>query len=174
MTFLYILAALVALVITVLVIALFLPAKYHVEKTIIIKKPVNWVMDRVTNLNYYAEWNPWQKMDPGAKKEITGTPKLPGHKYHWEGRKVGIGNLTLRDLDAKHVHFDLQFIKPFKAEANDNWLFEEWGTAETKVTWQNDGDLPYPFARLMGPSLTKTLHRQFVEGLNNLKKLCES
>jgi Polyketide cyclase / dehydrase and lipid transport len=174
MTLLYILYILVALIITLLVIGLFLPAEYHVEKTIIIQKPVAWVMDKVANLHYYAEWNPWQKPDTTAKKEITGTPKSPGHKYSWQGKKVGMGSLTLRDIDSKHVHFDLQFIKPWKAEANDNWLFEEWGTGETKVTWQNDGDLPYPMARLMGPTLNKTLNRQFVEGLNNLKKLCES
>ena len=40
---------------------------------------------------------------------------------------------------------------------------------ETKVTWQNNGELPFPLARLMGPLLKKNLDKQFGEGLKNLK-----
>jgi polyketide cyclase/dehydrase/lipid transport protein len=169
----YILYVLIAIIAVLLIAALFLPGKYHIEKTIIINKPVPSVMDKVADLNHYAAWNPWQKMEPGSKSSITGTPRQPGHKYSWEGKKIGVGSLTLRDLDAKHVHFDLEFLKPFKSSANDDWLFEEWGTADTKVTWRNNGALSYPLARLMGPMLNKTLNKQFVEGLNNLKALCE-
>ena len=63
---------------------------------------------------------------------------------------------------------------PWKARARDNWIFEEWGNGETKVTWQNFGELPYPVGRLMGYILNRSLNRQFTEGLNNLKKLCEA
>lgn len=169
-TIIFILAGLIAVL---LLVAAFLPGRYNVEKSAIISKPVSFVMDRVADLHYYAQWNPWQKTDPDCKTEINGTPKQPGHKYHWDGKKVGEGSLTLRDIDNKHVHFDLEFIKPWKAKASDNWLFEEWGNGETKVTWQNNGDLPYPMARLMGPFLHKTLNKQFDEGLKNLKELCE-
>ena len=163
----------VAIIVALLVIALFMPREYHVERTAIIKKPVSFVMDRVADLNYYAKWNPWQRKDKDNKSDITGTPKTRGHRYSWKGKKIGIGSLTLRDIDKKHVHFDLEFIKPWKASANDDWLFEEWGNGETKVTWQNNGDLPYPLARLMGAVLSKNLNRRFMEGLNNLRKLCE-
>ena len=84
-----------------------------------------------------------------------------------------MGSLTLRDIDRKHVHFDLEFIKPWKASASDDWLFEEWGNGETKVTWQNNGELPYPIARLISPMISKNLERQFIQGLKNLKSLCE-
>ena len=163
----------VGLIVLILLIALLLPGKYNVEKSIIIKRPVADVMDKVADLNYYSKWNPWQLAEPQAKFEITGQPKLPGHKYSWNGKKNGVGSLTLNKIDSKHIHFDLQFLKPFKAEAKDNWLFEEWGTDETKVTWQNSGALPFPVARLMGPSINKNLQKQFVEGLNNLKRMCE-
>lgn len=173
MLVLYFVFAILVAIITILVIALFLPAQYHIEKTAFIKKPVSEVMNRIADLNYYAQWNPWQQKDTQSKFEITGAPKKPGHKYAWTGKKTGSGSLTLRAIDAKHIHFDLQFIKPWKAGANDNWLFEEWGNDETKVTWQNHGDLPYPMARLMGRMLKKSLGKQFTEGLNNLKVLCE-
>lgn len=173
MVILYIVYGLVILVVILLVVALFMPGQYHIEKRAIIAKPVEFVKDRVADLHYYSQWNPWQKMDVSTKSEITGTPKTPGHSYSWNGKKVGVGSLTLRDIDRKHVHFDLQFLKPFKAAASDDWLFEEWGNGETKVTWQNNGDLPYPIARLIGPMLNRSLEKQFSEGLKNLKNLCE-
>ncbi|RYY62654.1 MAG: hypothetical protein EOO05_02080 [Chitinophagaceae bacterium] len=106
-------------------------------------------------------------------KTITGNPGTPGHKYEWNGKKVGHGHLTLKDLDNRHIHFDLQFLKPFKSTAKDNWLFEPWGDNGTKITWQNSGNLPWPIARLVGPMMSKGLNQQFEKGLKNLKDLCE-
>ena len=163
----------VGIIVLLLVMALLLPGKFHVEKSVIIHKTVPEVMGKVADLNHYAQWNPWQQSDPSAKGTITGSPKTPGHKYAWEGKKVGVGSLTLRDIDNKHVHFNLEFLKPFKSKASDDWLFEEWGSGETKVTWSNNGEFPFPVARLLGPSITKGLNKSFEEGLGNLKSMCE-
>jgi len=164
----------VALILGLLLITALMPRIYNVEKTMVINKPVKDVMKRIGNLNEYALWNPWQQADPSAKKIITGIPNTPGHKYAWKGKKTGIGSLTLTSLDEKHIHFDLEFLKPWKSKAKDNWLFEHWGEGETKVTWQNSGNLPWPIARLMGPMINKNLTHQFGIGLSNLKKLCEN
>lgn len=164
----------VGLIVLLLIIAALSPKRYNIEKSIIIGTPRNVVLDKVANLNYCKDWNPWQQTEPSAKAIISGTPKTPGHKFEWEGKKIGAGSLTIHDIDNKHVHFDLQFIRPWKAKSKDNWLFEDWGASETKVTWQNAGNLPYPIARLMWPMINKNLNQQFVAGLNNLKKLCES
>jgi hypothetical protein len=161
------------LIVLLLIIAALLPKKFNVEKTVVINKPVSLVMGYVGDLNYYSKWNPWQQSDPSATNTITGTPKTPGHKYAWQGKKIGVGSLTLRSLDSKHIHFDLEFLKPFKSKAKDNWLFEPWGNTESKVTWQNSGELPWPMASLMGPMITRGLNKQFEQGLNNLKKMCE-
>lgn len=165
--------SIIVLVVGLLIAALFLPSKYYIEKTAIINNSVPNVMNRVADLTNYAAWNPWQQSDPSATGTIDGIPKTIGHKYAWQGRKIGTGSLTIRDIDEKHVHFILQFIKPWKAFASDDWLFEEWGSGETKVTWSNNGEFPYPIARLMGPGITKTLNKQFEQGLINLKRMCE-
>lgn len=161
------------LIIALLIIAASLPDKYHVEHFTVIKKSIRDVMDKVADLNYYSKWNPWQIKDKQGTFEIGGKPGIPGHKYSWQGRKTGIGSLTLRDLDDRHIHFDLDFMRPWKGKAKDDWVFEEWGSGETKVTWQNNGNLPFPVARLMGRMLKKSLNKQFTQGLQNLKDLCE-
>lgn len=164
----------VGLIVTLLLIAALMPKTYNVERSIIIQKTADRVKSYVSNFNEYAAWNPWQKMEPNAEKTISGTPGLAGHTYKWKGKKIGIGSLTLKSADDKHIHIDLEFLKPWKAKAKDNWLFEPWGDgSETKVTWQNSGDLPWPIARLMGPMINKNLYHQFGAGLDNLKKMCE-
>lgn len=171
MIFVYIFIGLIA---TLLIVAAAMPKVYSIEKTVIINRPVTGVMNYISDFNYYSQWNPWQQSDPSAKSTITGNPGSPGHKYEWVGKKIGIGSLTLLSMDAKHIHFELEFIKPWKAKAKDNWAFEQWGDgSETKVIWQNSGELPWPMARLMGPMLNKNLSHQFEQGLNNLKKMCE-
>ncbi len=171
MIFVYIFIGLVA---SLLIISALMPKVYSIEKNIVINKSTDFVMQRIADLSHYSKWNPWQQADPTAKHTITGAPGSPGHKYQWEGKKVGLGSLTLNNKDEKHIHFDLEFLKPFKSKAKDNWLFEPWddGT-KTKVTWQNSGQFPWPIASLMGPMILKNLHHQFEQGLNNLKKMCE-
>lgn len=171
---LIILLILLGLFATLMIIALLLPGKYHIEKNAIIRKSVPVVMNNIADLNQYSKWNPWQQSDPGASGTITGTPATIGHRYAWDGKKVGKGQLTIRDIDSSHIHFTLEFFKPFKSIASDDWRFEEWGDGEAKVTWSNNGPLPFPIARLMGPMITKGLNKQFEEGLDNLRKLCES
>ena len=171
MVFVYIFAG---LVVALLIGAALLPRVYNVEKTMVIKKPVPEVMMRVGNLNDYAVWNPWQLSEPASSRIISGSPNTIGHKYAWQGKKIGAGSLTINNLDDKHIHFDLEFLRPWKSKAKDNWLFEPWGDgSETKVTWQNSGGLPWPIARIMGPMIVKNLNFQFEQGLNNLKKICE-
>jgi len=164
----------IGVIIFLLVVAAFLPKSYNIEKTVIIKKPVSNVMPRVSNFNEYAKWNPWLQAEPNAEKAITGPVATAGHKYSWQGKKIGIGSLTINSIDNKHIHLSLEFLKPWKSKAKDNWLFEPWGDGETKVTWQNSGELPWPMARLMGPIINKNLNHQFTVGLDNLKRLCES
>jgi len=166
---------LLGLIVSLLIVSALMPKTYNVEKTIVIHKPAAEVKKQVGDLNAYALWNPWQQSEPASSKTITGSANTPGHKYAWHGKKIGIGSLTISGIDDRHIHFDLEFLKPWKSKAKDNWLFEQWGDGnETKVTWQNSGDLPWPMARLMGPMINKNLAHQFGLGLDNLKKLCEA
>jgi hypothetical protein len=160
-------------VVGVLIIGAIMPSKYQVEKTTIISRPIRDVMSKVGNLNFYAKWNPWQQMEPSATKTVTGDPQTINHAYSWQGKKLGMGSLRIRSIDERHIHFDLEFLKPWKNHAKDDWSFEEFNSNETKVTWHNSGDLPWPLARLMGPLINKNLNHQFEKGLVNLKAMVE-
>ena len=170
MILVYIIAGLIGLI---FIIPAIMPGKYSVEKSIVINKMPDVVFDHVANLNHYRDWNPWQKMEPGAKANVTGTPKTVGHRFEWEGKKIGQGSLTIKSVNPPHkAEIDLEFVKPWKSKADDIWTFESQN-GSTKVTWLNHGPLAYPMARMMGPMISKNLNYQFEQGLKNLKEMCE-
>ena len=162
-----------AILIGILIVPALLPSRYRIEKHVVIHRPVEQVMEKIGDLSNYAQWNPWQQMDPAASREITGTPFHPGHRYTWNGKKVGMGSLTINNVNSREIHFDLEFLKPWKSHAHDNWAFEPAADGGTSVTWENTGNLPWPIARLMGPIINKNLNHQFEKGINNLKQLVE-
>jgi hypothetical protein len=161
------------LIVALILIAILSPSSYVVEKNITINRPVSEVYGKVADLNNFRKWNPWQQTEPGAASEITGSPDTIGHKYSWEGKKIGIGSFTLANrVTNQSIHFQLEFLKPWKSKADDSWTFSE-NAGATLVNWRNSGELPFPVARLMGPIIKKQLNHQFEAGLLNLKKLCE-
>lgn len=171
MIILYIFIGLITLLI---LLAFLLPGKYKVTKSIVANSDISKCYDMVADLNNYRDWNPWSKMEPEAKKLITGTPKTVGHRYTWEGKKIGVGSLTVKRIDInKSADLDLEFVKPFQSLALDNWVFEQLPNNQVKITWSNSGDLPAGIARLMGPMITKNLNKQFEQGLNSIKEMCE-
>lgn len=168
---LYIILGMFALI---LIIAALMPGKYVIEKHIVINKESKEVFSKIADFNFYREWNPWQKSEPDAKYKISNTPGTIGHRYEWEGKKIGSGSLTVKSITPNSsLELDLEFIKPWKSKAFDNWSFEDLKDGTTKVTWHNSGPLPYPTARLMGPVISKNLNSQFIQGLNSLKDMCE-
>jgi uncharacterized protein YndB with AHSA1/START domain len=169
MLYIYILLGLMALVVLLMAV---MPKSYRVEKSIEINQPIEKVFNGVADLNNFHQWNPWQKMEKEAKHSIEGTPATVGHAYGWSGKKIGVGKLTVREIDAPFkVDFNLEFIRPWKSKANDGWFFEEMPNGGTKATWHNSGDLPFGIARLMGPMISKGLNKQFEEGLQSLKQM---
>ena len=164
---------LLGLIAAVLVLAAVLPSRFTITKTITIARSPADVYRKVSDLNQYREWNPWQKMEPTSQQTVTGEPSTVGHRYAWNGKKIGIGSLTLRSgVPGQAVDFDLQFIKPWKSSADDTWRLEP-EAGGTRVIWSNTGALPYPMGRLFGPLISKGLNKQFEQGLSNLKALCE-
>ena len=163
------------LIVALLIIVAIMPAKYTVQKEVVINKPDADVYSKIADFNHYRNWNPWQKSEPSAKYKITGNPSSIGHKYNWEGKKIGTGSLTVKTLNPhKNIELDLEFVKPWKSKAHDNWKFEDLKNGSTKVIWHNTGPLPFGIARLMGPVITKNLSHQFEQGLTSLKEMCEN
>ncbi len=148
------------------------PKNMEISKSITIDKDRSFVYEVSKDFNFYQQWNPWSKMEPEAKQNITNTGREIGDVWSWEGEKIGKGSLTheLFVPNEKIVN-KLEFLLPFKATAVDEWIFEE-KEGKTVVTWNNRGNEPSPF--LMRPIMNMMMGKQFEQGLADLKKLVEA
>lgn len=170
-----ILYVLLAIIVLLAILSYVMPNSYKIEKVITIDATPEKVYSNVANFSSYNQWNAWQQGDPTAKNVITGTPCTVGHHYSWDGKKVGVGSLTLKStVENKSVEFDLQFVKPMQSTAYDNWTFTAKGSNQCNVTWTNGGMLPNPVMKVLSPLFRPMLNKQFDKGLSNLKAICES
>jgi hypothetical protein len=169
-----ILIALVVLAIAGTIAVYFLPNQYSVSNSIEINQRPDVIYAQLYDFNKWGTWDPWMEADPEAKVTIEGSPGAPGHKMSWDGKKSGMGSMTLVASGANQfVYSQLDFIKPFKAQAKDKITLEANGD-KTKVTWTNTGGLAFPFGRLFGLSVDKMLGADQRKGLDKLKKYTEA
>lgn len=148
------------------------PGRYRVERSAVIAAPAESVYGAVADLRRWAEWSPWEKLDPQMKKEYVGAPGVAGSSYYWSGNKqVGEGRLTLVEGSApSRIVYRLEFLKPWKSEATSEFTFSPEGTA-TRVTWAMSGraDFVAKFFHLF-MNMDSMIGRDFEKGLAALKE----
>ena len=116
----------------------------------------------------WPKWSPWLISEPDARVDI----ESDGKSYEWEGKRVGSGNMkVLNEKTNKSIHFDLNFLKPWKSHAlTDFELTEVEGGVE--VTWNMDSSLPF-FMFFMKKMMVAMIGNDYDRGLMMLKDLAE-
>ena len=161
-------------VVLFLIVAVFLPSSYHVERSVVIQESVDKVYPQVGNLNHWSAWNPWTEADPTVKNTIQGSGHEIGSVWAWRGEKIGVGSLTIQELEPnKFKQSRIAFEEPQMFESDDIWKFEPTNEG-TRVTWINEGELSYPVDRVFGLFIDDMLGRDFERGLANLKHVTEN
>src|SRR3569832_739186 len=92
-----ILIALVVLILGVIVTALLKSPDFRVERSITIAAPPEAIFGWFNSHKKFNEFNPWLKMDPGAKVEYLGPETGVGAASTWEGKLTGKGKATITE-----------------------------------------------------------------------------
>lgn len=164
-----ILLGLLALVVLLLVVALFVPKDFKSERQITINKPRQEVFDYLKYVKNQDNFGVWQKADPEMKTSSEGTDGQVGFKHSWDGKKVGKGSQTITKIvDGERIETELDF--GFGDPATAFFIVKDAGTGQTSVTWGISGRSPWPF-NLMG--LFFDVGKDFEKGLQNLKNVLE-
>ena len=116
-TFLYVLLGIVVLVIFLIAIG---PKSYHVNRSIIIQKPVEEVFQYLKFLKNQDGWSPWKKKDPNMTQTYTGTDGEVGFVARWEGNKeVGTGEQEIKKIvENSRIESELRFYKPWESQSD--------------------------------------------------------
>ena len=161
--------------ILLVLVSLFLPARYQVVRDIRIKAEPQAIFTNINTLKTWPEWTAWTvKRFPDMKISFSGPEAGVGATYLWEGKSSGNGMLKLtRSEPDKEVAFNLDF---------EHGKYVSTGTITLApssnavlVTWTNEGELGRnPVARYFGLFMDKLMGPDFEKGLQNLKLRVES
>ncbi|MGE0456122.1 MAG: SRPBCC family protein [Vicinamibacteria bacterium] len=130
----------------VLVVAAFLafvatrPSEFRITRSRTLAAPPEIVHAHVDDLQRWTAWSPWEKLDPGMKREFSGPAAGTGASYHWVGnKKVGEGRMTITaSQPGRGVTLRLEFIKPWTATNTTQFDLTPSGKG-TDVVWTMTG-----------------------------------
>ncbi|RKT01827.1 SRPBCC family protein [Chryseobacterium defluvii] len=173
----WIIIVLATLLILWLVIAALISGECKYEKSISINAPAEKVWQNTNTLRAMDQWSPWNDLDPGMKKDWTGTTGQPGEKVCWESQKeeAGKGCQEVAKVDAasKRIDTNIQFLTPYESEARAYVTVVPEGNG-SKATWGFTSEIPYPFTVMkLFMNLEDAIGKDYQKGLSRLKEMSE-
>lgn len=173
----WIIIVLATLLILWLVIAALISGECKYEKSISINAPAEKVWQNTNTLRAMDQWSPWNDLDPGMKKDWTGTTGQPGEKVCWESQKeeAGKGCQEIAKVDAasKRIDTNIQFLTPYESEARAYVTVVPEGNG-SKATWGFTSEIPYPFTVMkLFMNFEDAIGKDYQKGLSRLKEMSE-
>ena len=151
------------------------PDSFSVQRSTTIQARPDKIFPLVADFHRWAEWSPWEALDPAMQRSHSGAPSGPGAVYSWHGNKaVGAGRMEVMAAQAPaQVTIKLDFIRPFEGHNSTDFSFVPQGDA-TLVTWVMTGPTPF-VSKLMQVffSMDKVIGKDFETGLAKMKAVAE-
>ena len=146
--------------------------KFHVERSIVINKPIKEVRNSLKNFKEWPKWSPWIVMEPDATVVYSDRQGQVGANYGWSGILIGAGSMELMSVSDSELKMDLHFVKPFKSQADVSFTLKE-NTEGTELVWSMDSSLPF-FMFWMTGKMKTFIGMDYERGLLMLKEYLET
>lgn len=161
--------AILIILILIVVVGLFLPTGYRVERSIVIDAGPEKIHEYVGDLMKWGEWTPWKEEDPTIVVTRGEKTSGVGASQSWVGES-GDGALTItKDSPEEGIEYDL-VLDGGTYVCESAMTYETLPDGDTKVTWIMNGDMGTPviggYFVLMMDSMVGEM---FERGLSNLK-----
>jgi hypothetical protein len=147
-----------------------------VQRSATIEAPADIVFAKVNDFHKWAEWSPWEKLDPNMKRTFTGANAGLDAMYEWTGNKdVGKGRMTIQESKPNElVRIRLEFFEPWPQTSTTLITFAPAGEGTT-VTWKMDAKHNFiSKAMCLVMDMDKMIGKDFEAGLANMKKGAEA
>ncbi len=154
-----------------LILTLLAPKKFVVQRQSVIQASPHQIIGFLSNLNNYTNWNKWLLADTSVQVQVNDTPGTDKHNLTWSGKAVGKGNIRLIEIHPSKLSWSIQYQKPWNLSAIETWELKAKGAAQTEVTWKQEGNLPWPIARIMGGYIRRSMGFQYDSAFENLNQL---
>ena len=150
------------------------PDVTHVERSVEITAAEQDLLPFLTDYQSFLEWSPWSGMDPNQTVLFSEPRTGEGAWYSWSGNAdVGRGRMELRAVESGRVSHHVEFIEPYPAHAETEFLWSESaGTLTVRWTYDGHNDLPAKFLSLF-VDMDAVLGPDYERGLLDLKRHVE-
>jgi len=169
-------AGVAAVIVLFVIVVATRPSKFHVERSIDMAAPPQFAYAQVNDFRSWAEWSPYEKLDPHMQRTYEGPRAGVGAVYGWSSEgKAGAGRMTIQKSEKPSVvTIQLEFLKPMKATDVATFTFAPTA-AGTKATWEMDGDMNFVSkAFSLFVDMDKMIGGDFERGLVSLKAIAEN
>ena len=166
--------AVIALIAALLLFAATRPDSFAVERRVVIQAPPEKIQPLIADFHRWADWSPWEKLDPAMKRTFGGPPAGVGATYGWQGSKdVGSGHMEVKVATPDKVSIQLDFIEPFEGHNTADFELAP-KDGGTEVRWVMFGPATF-LTKLMGlfVSMDSMIGKDFEAGLANMKAAAE-
>lgn len=118
-----------------------LPSAFTIERSLQIAAPAEVLFGLVDDLHHWADWSPWEGLDPEQTRTYEGPRSGEGAIYAWRGNdQVGAGRMTItRSRPHEEIVILLEFLEPWQATNTTTFLFAPDGDG-TEVVWRMEGE----------------------------------
>ena len=173
---------LVPIVVTVVIVVVAIlsgaavqPDTFNVKRSISIKAPPEKIFPLIDDFHRWAEWSPYEKLDPTVKRSLSGPTSGRGAVYEWDSNgKAGKGRMEIVDSSPPFrltIVFDFQ--GPVETRNTADFTLENRGDS-TVVTWLMWGpNLFISKIMSMFRTVDDRVGKDLVTGLVNLKSIAE-
>lgn len=169
-----VLLGVVGLVALLLVIGLFLPSKWQVERAITIAATPEAITPLIATPRRWAEWAAWNNdMDPTMVTTYGGPESGAGASMSWTGEKMGTGTLTIASVTPTSVTYDM-VMEAQETPSHGAFTLSVEGD-KTRVVWRDEGEMGmFIPGRYFVPIMESMLGEHFEIGLQKLQPLAEA
>lgn len=160
----------IGIIAVIAIIAFAIPMNIVVEEKIEINATRSIVYENVSKFENFQKWSPWAKLDLNQTTSITGEDGTLGAKFSWASTndEVGTGSQSITAINEDKIEMELEFTAPWQSKSEVYYTFSG-DENKTTVLWgyKDEGNL------VMKLMIGNMLSKNYQEGLNELKKLCE-
>ena len=169
-----ILGGLAALVLVLVVVSLFMPQTYRVERAVVIQAKPEAVFPLLADLKQWPKWGVWHERDPAMTMAYSPVTTGVGAFSDWKSKTEGNGKATVTAVvPGQSVTYTLEM--PDEGMLGVGVLaLSPAENGAVRVTTAMSGDLGMnPIARLMGPFLDQMIGPDFEARLAKMKRVAE-
>lgn len=151
-----------------------LPDAIQVKRSTRIQAPAPEILDAVTNLETWQDWEPWGPTDETMVVTFGPVRRGEGASYSWEGSRIGKGQVEILQVEPSAAHFRYTFNENDSDPAFASFQIDALEAELCAVTWSFHGELgSNPIDRYLALLVKPMIETSYEEGLAKLKNLLE-